>query len=661
MKNSQLLIILALLALLLLINQFTGNDLSKAFFGGLPWYGWAGISLFLVIIAVSFALQDAARARRLLEEPVAKIEEEDPGRIIISKADLDRIDPDGPNYPHPVVFPERCIGCHACVDACPHDVLAIVNGISTPVARDQCMEDTACQVECPVNPKACIVVNTKKKIPPRKVPNRDASFMTNVPGCYIIGDVSGTPLIKNASNEGASVAVHIANELSNGAAPEPKAEYDVAIVGAGPAGLSAAVIAKKLNLRAITIEQDTVMSTIVKYPKGKYVFLKPETMDWTGGIYLPGLEEYVEEVVEEIIDDQYKSKAKEMLAAERTGALDAASLKILEDARANYQKLLDAELLGTIDEAGRQKLTNARRKYDAMIDAEVKSELASLLQAERDGSIKDDEKGRDKLAIARQKYGDKLEAEIQAGKLSDERYKQLTDARHKVLGDQREVLLNTWFMNMKENNIVVNENESCKAVKKAEDGDYYVLQTEKGVAKDKMTYNARRVVLAIGNSGTPMKLKLPGEEMKVTRDGQTEDKVKYKLTDPEAYKGKRMIVVGAGNSAIEAAVDFVASREGDKITFRPDNEINDCTLVIRSDLKGDLKFGNKLQIYQCIDEGKVKVYFGAAIKEITDDQVVLMNARTQEVKATIPNDYIFAMIGGDKPTKFLESIGIKIG
>ena len=54
--------------------------------------------------------------------------------------------------------------------------LAIVNGISTPVARDQCMEDTACQVECPVNPKACIVVNTKKKILPRKVPKRDAKF-----------------------------------------------------------------------------------------------------------------------------------------------------------------------------------------------------------------------------------------------------------------------------------------------------------------------------------------------------------------------------------------------------------------------------------------------------------------------------------------------------
>lgn len=517
MKKSQLFIILALTALLLTINLLTRDDFAgKSYFGGLPWFGWAGVSLFLIAVGIGFAWRDAARARQLLEEPPAQPKSEEQERLQLTQELLEKYDPDGPNYPHPVIVTERCIGCHACVDACPHDVLAIVNGFATPIASAQCMEDTSCQVECPVNPKACIVVNTSKKIPPRKVPTRDASFMTNVPGCYIIGDVSGTPLIKNAANEGADCIKHIVAEL-HAATAEPKAETDVAIIGAGPAGLSAAVVAKQAGLSYINIEQDKVLATIDAYPANKYVFFKPETMESRGGIAVEGA------------------------------------------------------------------------------------------------------------------------------------------------GLQREAILETWKGTMLRHGVVVNENESCKSVKKAEDGDYFVVRTEKGLAKDQQTYRARRVILALGNRGTPMRLRLPGEEMKVTRDGKEEDKVKYKLTDPEEYRRKKIIVVGAGNSAIEAAVDLVARRDGTQITFRPDEEINEVTLVIRSDLKNDLKFGNKQQVYDCIDEGKIKVYFGTAIKELRDDEVVLMNARSQEVKTTIKNDYIFAMIGGDRPTKFLEAIGIKIG
>ena len=517
MKKAQLFVILALLALLAATNLLT-KDPSKSFFGGLPWWGWAGIALFLLVTGVTFALRDSRRARLLLEEPLPARPEEDDGRIKLTREQLEKYDPDGPNYPHPVVITERCIGCHACVDACPHDVLAIVNGVSTPVARDQCMEDTSCQVECPVNPKACIVVNTTKKIPPRKVPNRDARFMTDVAGCFIVGDVSGTPLIKNATNEGTDCVKHIYEELrQNGTGPEPKSDVEVAIVGVGPAGLSAAITAQRLGLSYAAIEQDRVLATIEAYPANKYVFFKPETMEPRGGI------------------------------------------------------------------------------------------------------------------------------------------------RPEGAGAQREAILEGWSRAMKESGVRVNEQESCKSVKRAEDGDYFVVQTEQGPEKRRVTYNARRVVLALGNRGTPMKLRVPGEEMKVTRDGVTSDKVMYKLTDPEAYKRKRLVVVGAGNSAIEAAVDLVATRQGDRITFRPDSEINDVTLVIRSDMKNDLKFGNKLQVYDCIDEGKIKVFFGTSIKEIRDEEVVLQNARTEEVKATVPNDYIFAMIGGDRPTRFLESIGIKIG
>jgi thioredoxin reductase (NADPH) len=516
MRKSQLLIIIALLALLLTINRTTADSaFLKSFAGGLPWYGWAGISLFLFVVGVAFAIRDGWQARRLLEDRVAREGVGDNTGTQLSPELLEKYDPDGPDYPHPVIITDRCIGCHACVDACPHDVLAIVDNVAVPVARDQCAEDTSCQVECPVNPKACIVINTTKVIRPRPVPTRNGRFMTNVPGCYIVGDVSGTPLIKNAANEGADVVNYIADELKQ-APPEPAADYDVAIIGIGPAGLSAAVLARQYGLRYVGIEQDKVLATIEAYPKNKYVFFKPETMESRGGITVEGS------------------------------------------------------------------------------------------------------------------------------------------------GDQRESILDSWLGTMTSAGVFINEGESCKAVERTSDGDYFHVRTERGLMREPVVYKARRVILSIGNRGTPMKLGVPGEEMKITRNGRAEDKVLYKLTNPEDFKRRCVAIVGGGNSAVEAAVDLVARRNGDQIEFRPPDEINEVTLVVRSDFKNDLKFGNKLQIYKCIDEGKVKAYFGAAIKEISDREVVLMNARTLEEKARIENDYIFALIGGDRPTKFLESIGITI-
>ncbi|MEK6325407.1 MAG: NAD(P)-binding domain-containing protein [Acidobacteriota bacterium] len=520
-------------------------------FGGLPWYGWAALVGILPIAALAVIAVGTVRRKHSLQtvKVDAAPNENEVARALTGVLDLEKLKAEEAPYPHPVINQATCIGCHACVEACPHDVLAIVNGVSTPINPDQCMEDTSCQVECPTNPKSCVVINTKKKIPERKVPKRDQRFKTNVEGIYLIGDVSGVPLIKNAINEGGTVVDYISEELKS-EGPNGKAEYDVAVVGIGPAGLSAAVIAKQRGLKYVAIEQDKIVATIQQvYPAGKYVFFKPDTVETKGGIPLPGP------------------------------------------------------------------------------------------------------------------------------------------------GDSKENMLKGWLDAMMSNGVVINEEESCKDIKQ-EDG-VFTVTTEKGKAKEKASYKARKIIIAIGNRGTPMKLRVPGEDIKVMmtpppeipkfcprcgwdRKGAQQfcvacgnlypvknqpayetGKVQFKLSDPDDYVNKKCIIVGAGNSSIEAAVDLAGlKRDGERITFTRNNEV---TLVVRSDFKGDLKLGNKMNVYDCIDAGKIKVFFRTEIKEITENEVVLMDVRSKEEKARLANDFVFALIGGEKPTKFLEGVGIKVG
>ena len=207
MKAFHLILCIALAGLLIWLNRtFVPDDVGMI--GGLTWVGWASIAMMSLVVAFFVILNDSARAFGFFRErdehaaPQVNVRTLTSAELAELKIDKYR----GPTYPHPVIFPERCIGCQACVDACPHDVLAIVDGTAAAVAPDLCMEDTACQAECPVNPKACIIINTAKEVRSLPTPTRDgATYETNVPGCYIIGDVSGVPLIKNAVKEGAEV------------------------------------------------------------------------------------------------------------------------------------------------------------------------------------------------------------------------------------------------------------------------------------------------------------------------------------------------------------------------------------------------------------------------------------------------------------------------
>src|SRR5918993_4484958 len=105
MKKAQLFVTLALLTLLVAVNQYS-QDPTKKFFGGLPWWGWAAIALFLLVIGIGFALRDSRRARLLLEAPPPEKKKERQAELLTEEQRL-MYHPDGPDYPHPLIIKNR--------------------------------------------------------------------------------------------------------------------------------------------------------------------------------------------------------------------------------------------------------------------------------------------------------------------------------------------------------------------------------------------------------------------------------------------------------------------------------------------------------------------------------------------------------------------------
>lgn len=630
MRILHLISCLVVIGLLIWLNRFFAPE-SMPRYGGLTWIGWASLLLVGVASGLFVIMADSARSFGFFRRRDEKAKPPTKLRTL-SSPELKELGMDkyrGPDYPHPVIFAERCIGCQACVDACPHDVLAIVDGTAAAVAPDLCMEDTACQAECPVNPKACIIINTAKEVRSMPTPTRDGgTYQTNVPGCFIIGDVSGVPLIKNAVKEGAEVVSHIAAELAT-APPEPKAEYDVAIIGIGPGGASAAASAKQANLRYIGIEQDKTLSTIDLYPKGKYIFFKPDTKDWSGGIPVAGL-------------GLAKAKYGGDSSDGTQEIIDAIGPEIVDFAHARSRPAVE-KVFATIPGPLRDKLSPLLVEK---VEKEIKKRIAFYLQSKGGG---------DWASLYKAQFVPNSETVI-SGFLDDI----ALQLKAKIPGDQRENILDVWLGSLADKGVVINENESCKTVNKAEDGDYFLIKTEQGPDKTPREYRSRRVIIAIGLRGAPNKLRLPNEDLKAIIDGREQQKVIYGLSNPMDFRGKDLIVVGGGNVAVEAAVDLVAVRDGAAISPRSPEDMNRVTVLVRDFLAPTVKFGNKYQLYTCAEDGILDLKFGVGIKEMRENEVVIEDVVTKKELGTIKNDFIFALIGGERPNRFLESIGISI-
>ena len=219
---------------------------------------------------------------------------------------------------HPEINHTICIGCTNCVSACPeqgsHAVLGMIRKKAHLVGPTNCIGHGACKVVCPVNAITLVFGTSRRGV---DIPLVNPDFQTNVPGMFIAGELGGMGLIRNAVEQGKQAMQSIHKLVQS----PHKNEFDVLIIGAGPAGLAATLAAKEAGLNYVTVEQEELGGTVAHFPRRKLVMTQPADLPIVGKMRL-------KEVQKETLIEFWQGVEKDTGIAinyrERVESIDAA-------------------------------------------------------------------------------------------------------------------------------------------------------------------------------------------------------------------------------------------------------------------------------------------------------------------------------------------------
>ncbi len=194
----------------------------------------------------------------------------------------------------------------------------------------------------------------------------------------------------------------------------------------------------------------------------------------------------------------------------------------------------------------------------------------------------------------------------------------------------KETLLSVWKTIIESAEIPINEKEQVTDIRRNGNEAFHV-ETNKG------SYDSHSVILAIGKRGSPRPLEAKGGDL---------PKVLYGLTDAAQYAGIKVLVVGGGDSAAEAAIGL-CRQQG-----------NEVTLSYRKKELTRMREKNREALLQCIEEGKIRFLPSSQVLEVRKKDLDIQDEKGQSIN--LPNDYVFALLGGKSPNQFLEKLGISM-
>ena len=452
-----------------------------------------------------------------------------------------------PTSLHPLIDPLRCVGSGGCVSACPEGaVIGIIEGKANLIDPTRCIGHGACADACP-HQAISLVFGTERRGVDIPVLNDD--FQTSIPGIYIAGELGGMGLIRNAVTQGRQAMEAIAATLSQGqsdisveqgASDKTQNLLDVIIIGAGPAGLAAALSAKAQGLSYQVLEQESLGGTLAHYPRGKVVMTQPADLPLVGKFQF-------REVSKERLMDFWVQSVEQQQLVIQTGQ--------------QVEKILPHSDGFTIS-----------------------SSLAKSAN---------------------------------------------------IVGDKDDV------------------GDDDSALNLGPTNQPQAQENSRGCANGRTLWQARRVLLCIGRRGTPRKLGVPGEDL---------PHVVYRLIDPEQYQHQSVLVVGGGDSALEAAI-ALADQPGTQVT-----------LCYRGSAFNRARSKNRDQLHEKVATGCIRLLLNANVTNIEATRVdVLCDvaadsadpsdtniSSTTKTQCSIQADTVLIAAGGVLPTAFLKDIGIQV-
>jgi len=220
------------------------------------------VAFVVAVVVIGFFMRSYLKKQKKIE------------RESLESAEKGKLRSDGPQSNIPHIDANYCIGCAACTMVCPEgDVLAMLGGKAVIVNGYKCIGHSLCAEVCPVGAITMVLASPSMG---GDMAYLTPEFETTIKDMYIVGELGGLALIKNAINQGRDCIDIIAKKAAarNGARRSPDV-YDVLIVGAGPAGISAALRATEKKLNYITIDEGEIGGTVAKYPRQKLVMTSP--------------------------------------------------------------------------------------------------------------------------------------------------------------------------------------------------------------------------------------------------------------------------------------------------------------------------------------------------------------------------------------------------